>query len=60
MLCVRHRSNLDDAPRRTLCLFFPTPFAGKINALAVSADGLTMATTSEDKALKIYDIVNFG
>lgn len=52
MLWLRHCSNFDALPFLNL--------VGKINALVVSADGLAMATTSEDKALKIYDVVNFG
>ena len=34
--------------------------AGPINSMAVSADGMMLATTSTDKALKIYDVENFG
>ena len=28
--------------------------------MSVSPDGLLLCTTSEDKALKIFDVVNFG
>ena len=33
---------------------------GKILDMSVSLDGLLHSTTSEDKALKIFDVVNFG
>jgi hypothetical protein len=35
-------------------------FAGKILDVSVSPDGLLMCTTSEDKALKVFDVINFG
>ncbi len=28
--------------------------------MSVSADGLLLCTTSDDKALKIFDVINFG
>ncbi len=28
--------------------------------MAADADGLMLATTSSDKSLKVYDVVNFG
>ena len=34
--------------------------AGKILDMSVSPDGLLLCTTSEDKALKVFDVVNFG
>ena len=34
--------------------------SGKILDMSVSPDGLLLSTTSEDKALKIFDVVNFG
>ena len=37
-----------------------SPFAGKILDVSVSPDGLLLCTTSEDKALKVFDVVNFG
>lgn len=37
-----------------------THTAGKINGVSVSADGLLLSTTSDDKALKIFDVINFG
>ncbi len=33
---------------------------GRINGMSVSADGLLLCTTSDDKALKIFDVINFG
>ena len=33
---------------------------GSIEGIAASADGLLLATVSNDQSLKIYDIVNFG
>lgn len=33
--------------------------AGPINGLAVSADGLRLCTTGQDKALKLYDVLTF-
>lgn len=35
-------------------------FAGKILDMSASPDGLLLCTTSEDKALKIFDVINFG
>ncbi|XP_064385842.1 peptidylprolyl isomerase domain and WD repeat-containing protein 1-like [Halichondria panicea] len=32
---------------------------GRINGMSVSADGLLLCTTSDDKALKIFDVINF-
>ena len=34
--------------------------SGRILDMSVSPDGLLLCTTSEDKALKIFDVVNFG
>jgi len=34
--------------------------AGKILDMCASPDGLLLCTTSEDKALKIFDVINFG
>lgn len=34
--------------------------SGKINSMSVSGDGLLLCTTSDDKVLKIFDVVNFG
>ena len=34
--------------------------AGKIVSMATSSDGFLVATAGEDKALKIFDIINFG
>ena len=34
--------------------------AGRITAIAVTADGLLLATAAEDKALKVFDVLNFG
>ena len=28
--------------------------------MSVSDDGLLLSTTSEDKALKVFDVINFG
>ncbi|CAG8532205.1 1349_t:CDS:10 [Cetraspora pellucida] len=33
---------------------------GNITGISVSADGLLLATVAIDKALKVYDVVNFG
>ena len=33
---------------------------GKILDMSVSPDGLMLCTTSDDRALKIFDVVNFG
>ena len=33
---------------------------GSIEGMAASADGLVLATTSNDNTLKIYDVVGFG
>ncbi|CAG8504844.1 42642_t:CDS:10 [Gigaspora margarita] len=33
---------------------------GNITGISVSADGLLLATTAIDKALKVYDVINFG
>lgn len=34
--------------------------AGSVEGMSASADGLVLATTSNDGSLKIYDVVNFG
>ena len=33
---------------------------GAINDMQASSDGMFLATTSNDNALKVYDVVNFG
>ena len=33
---------------------------GSITGMAASADGLYLATASDDMSLKIYDVLNFG
>jgi hypothetical protein len=33
---------------------------GNITCISVSADGLLLATGAVDKALKVFDVVNFG
>ena len=33
---------------------------GSITSLSASADGLHLCTTSNDQAMKVYDIINFG
>ena len=33
---------------------------GNITCISVSADGLLLATGAVDKALKIFDVINFG
>ncbi len=43
----------------SLTSFTLTP-TGRINGMSVSADGLLLCTTSDDKALKIFDVINFG
>ena len=35
-------------------------FAGKVTAVSVTADGLLLCTAAEDKALKVFDVINFG
>ena len=43
-----------------LCLICSLSLSGKINSMSVSGDGLLLSTASDDKALKIFDVVNFG
>lgn len=38
----------------------PTYAAGKVECMAASYDGFLLATASDDKSLKIFDIINFG
>ena len=33
---------------------------GKIECIACSSDGFLLSTISEDKSLKIFDVINFG
>ena len=33
---------------------------GKIESMAASCDGFLLNTTSDDKSLKIFDVINFG
>lgn len=33
---------------------------GNIVSISVSADGLLLATIAVDKALKVFDVINFG
>ena len=33
---------------------------GRIEGLTNSVDGLLLATSADDKSLKIFDVVNFG
>lgn len=33
---------------------------GRITAVAVTRDGLLLCTAAEDKALKVFDVINFG
>lgn len=33
---------------------------GRITAVAVTDDGLLLCTAAEDKALKVFDVINFG
>lgn len=40
--------------------FILANFQGEIVAASVSWDGLFLATASVDKAVKIFDIINFG
>ena len=35
-------------------------FAGKIVDMSVSADGMLLCTTADDKSLKVFDVINFG
>lgn len=40
---------------------FPPPsHPGKIVDVAVSADGMLLCTTADDKSLKVFDVINFG
>ncbi len=34
--------------------------SAKIVSMATSSDGFLLATAGEDKALKIFDVINFG
>ena len=43
----------------TLCKY-DVSMIGRINSMSVSEDGLLLCTTSEDRALKIFDVINFG
>ena len=40
------------------CIFIL--YAGVIHCIAASVDGQVMCSTGEDKALKVFDVVNFG
>ena len=33
---------------------------GKVVGMATSSDGLLLCTVSDDKSMKVFDIVNFG
>ena len=35
-------------------------YTGRISAVAVTSDGLLLCTAAEDKALKVFDVMNFG
>ena len=41
---------------------YPLSFSlsGKIVDVAVSADGMLLCTTADDKSLKVFDVLNFG
>ncbi len=41
-------------------ILFPSLPPGKILDMCVSPDGLLLCTSSDDKALKIFDVINFG
>ena len=34
--------------------------SGKIVDVSVSADGMLLCTTADDKSLKVFDVINFG
>ena len=36
------------------------PSAGKVMGMSASSDGLLLCTVSDDKSLKVFDVVNFG
>ena len=40
--------------------FFSSIRQGSVEGLCASADGLLTATISSDKALKVFDVINFG
>lgn len=35
-------------------------YSGRITAVAATMDGMLLSTAAEDKALKVFDILNFG
>ena len=37
-----------------------SPVAGRITAVAATVDGMLLCTAAEDKALKVFDVLNFG
>ena len=42
-----------------VCMYVCTMLTGRINSMAVSSDGLMIATSGDDKAVKIYDVTSF-
>ena len=40
--------------------FIRCPHIGKVMGMGASADGLLLCTISDDKSLKVFDVINFG
>ena len=47
------------SPLRGVCglTFFP---AGALTGMSISADGMLLCTSSEEKSIKIFDVISFG
>ena len=57
---VSHLFSLVPLCSFSLSLSLSLSLSGKIVDVSVSADGMLLCTTADDKSLKVFDVLNFG